>query len=250
MLLEGAKHKDSSFVTLTYDDEHLPPDNSLSPADLRLFIKRLRKWMGTKRLRYYAVGEYGERKSRPHYHMIAFGLSCTPDNEKKVREIWGCGHVMLGTVSHASLSYCASYMVKGASHTDKRHPTFARMSNRPGIGALAIPDIALSIRKSQGVLASISRDGDVPKTIKWGKKSLPLGKYLVRQLRTELNVNEEKAKYLSALKMDYEIEQVLLTAGKEVQGFREIRDALVKATEQKALNLTKRAEIYGRKKRL
>lgn len=50
----------ASFVTLTYDDEHLPSDKALHKKEVQNFMKRLRKYSGLK-LRYYAVGEYGTK---------------------------------------------------------------------------------------------------------------------------------------------------------------------------------------------
>lgn len=60
------------FITLTYNDEHLPPNAELSKRDLQLFIKRLRK--ANPGIRYFAIGEYGTEEGRPHYHAIIFNL--------------------------------------------------------------------------------------------------------------------------------------------------------------------------------
>lgn len=60
------------FLTLTYNDEHLPPGAQLSKRDLQLFIKRLRKV--NPGIKYFAVGEYGTDKGRPHYHLVIFNL--------------------------------------------------------------------------------------------------------------------------------------------------------------------------------
>ena len=84
------------FVTLTYDNEHLPASCSLVRKDLSDFFKRLRRdmeytqfqtlWNGPylnnprtgklykPLLRYYACGEYGDKRKRPHYHIILYGL--------------------------------------------------------------------------------------------------------------------------------------------------------------------------------
>lgn len=58
--------KDACFLTLTYDNEHLPSDNSLHKEDLQKFFKRLRKDIDYP-IKYYACGEYGDRFKRPHY---------------------------------------------------------------------------------------------------------------------------------------------------------------------------------------
>lgn len=72
----------SMFVTLTYDDEHLPEDGSLNPEDLSNFFKLLRIRLNRNpnygpdyRIKYFACGEYGPKTHRPHYHAIIFGLS-------------------------------------------------------------------------------------------------------------------------------------------------------------------------------
>lgn len=111
--LEGRYYQQNLFITLTYDDEHLPIYNAttgehyrglknpidyalrgktyerpnLCKKDLTLFMKRLNKeavkkgYSETgKSCRYFACGEYGERGFRPHYHVIIFGLQ-PPDLE-------------------------------------------------------------------------------------------------------------------------------------------------------------------------
>lgn len=67
------------FVTLTYDDVHLPmldhPHQPyLSKRDLRDFLNRLRcRQYGEKHpFRFFACGEYGELGLRPHFHLILF----------------------------------------------------------------------------------------------------------------------------------------------------------------------------------
>lgn len=69
---ESQMHHVSCFVTLTYDEEHLPPSGSLDKRDLQLFWKQLRYRLDRK-IRYFAAGEYGTKKGRPHYHAIIFG---------------------------------------------------------------------------------------------------------------------------------------------------------------------------------
>lgn len=69
---ESQMHPVSCFATLTYRDEKLPPGGSLDTRDLELFWKKLRHRVKTK-IRYFACGEYGEKRSRPHYHACIFG---------------------------------------------------------------------------------------------------------------------------------------------------------------------------------
>lgn len=58
--------KEAAFITLTYDNDNLPKDNSLHKEDLQKFWKRLRKDLD-KPIKYFACGEYGDRFKRPHY---------------------------------------------------------------------------------------------------------------------------------------------------------------------------------------
>ena len=76
---EMGSHEDAVFATLTYDNEHLPADGSISKDELQRFMKRLRKAMGGRKIRYYACGEYGETYKRPHYHACLFGLDFSED---------------------------------------------------------------------------------------------------------------------------------------------------------------------------
>lgn len=61
-------YKTSLFVTLTYDDEHLPSDNGLHISDLQKYFKRLRRDLdySNRKIKYFACGEYGDQFGRPH----------------------------------------------------------------------------------------------------------------------------------------------------------------------------------------
>src|ERR1041384_105602 len=68
---EACMHEVNSFVTLTYDDEHLPVGGSLDLEAVPVLIRALRK--RGKKVRYFYCGEYGERSGRPHYHALLVG---------------------------------------------------------------------------------------------------------------------------------------------------------------------------------
>lgn len=88
MMHEKEFWKDSIFITLTYDDIHLPEYDSLSKHELQKFFKRLRKNLDGQSIKYFACGEYGDLTQRPHYHAIIFGLSLRPDDKLLVIESW------------------------------------------------------------------------------------------------------------------------------------------------------------------
>lgn len=131
---EAKMHLDSKFVTLTYANPHLTWAHSkpqLVKLDLQKWFKRVRK-SGVK-IRYYAVGEYGAKTYRPHYHILLFG----PVSEDLIRKSWPLGQVHIGKVTSASIAYCLGYMVNGKSWQmiHQRVRPFCTMSRRPGLGA-------------------------------------------------------------------------------------------------------------------
>lgn len=157
---EARCHSENCFLTLTYAPEHVPA--GLVVRDLQLFFKRLRYFSGAK-FRYFAVGEYGKKLSRPHYHALLFGFDF-PDKEffkgsglsRQYRsdlldKSWQLGHALSGTVTTASAQYVAKYAVKrvtgkaAADHYRGRVPEFAVMSRRPGIGASWISQFGTSV---------------------------------------------------------------------------------------------------------
>lgn len=84
-MLELKDHDSAYFVTLTYNDWHVPLSQyevqgeiqtaqSLRKRDFQLFMKRLRKAFPDQKIRFFAAGEYGSHTYRPHYHAILFGL--------------------------------------------------------------------------------------------------------------------------------------------------------------------------------
>lgn len=150
---EASLYEDNSFLTLTYDDDHLPRDGSLHVSDFQCFMKRLRKSIAPKRVRYYHCGEYGETTGRPHYHALLFGYS-SPDRKffskrgenpiftsDSMSKLWPLGFSVEGDVSFDSAAYVARYVMKKVtgekadSHYQGRLPEYTTMSRRPGIGA-------------------------------------------------------------------------------------------------------------------
>lgn len=147
----------SSFITLTYDDAHLPPGNSLVVRDWQLFAKKARKRFGP--FRFYAVGEYGERTQRAHYHAIIFGHDWAGDRvlhkpgkfgdlfrSEALTSCWGLGFASVGSVTLQSASYVARYCMKkvtgdrASAHYQGRKPEFSVMSRggrgkRGGLGS-------------------------------------------------------------------------------------------------------------------
>jgi len=108
ILHESGYWNKSVFLTLTYDDDHIPLDNSINRKTLQALIKSLRNDNHT--IKYFACGEYGEKTQRPHYHAIIFGLG--PEDEEIIKQEWPFGFVYCGTVTSESAQYVAGYIQK------------------------------------------------------------------------------------------------------------------------------------------
>jgi hypothetical protein len=128
------------FLTLTYDEENIPWAElpTLVRRDFQLFMKRLRKHANTTKIKYFAVGEYGDRTERPHYHAIVFNLP--RPFEKFLTKAWKYGHIHIGTVTEASIFYTTKYSLKGLKRKKPfefdeygREPQFQLMSNGLGV---------------------------------------------------------------------------------------------------------------------
>lgn len=230
IMLETLDHGDCTFVTLTYSDQYLQGNTSLSPIDLQLWLKRLRfsylhssmaRLTNRPRLRYYAVGEYGDQTQRPHYHVALFGYpncrriqsrfrkgSCCPPCDL-ILSTWAKGQVFLGSLELHSAQYIAGYVTKKMTKSDDprlngRYPEFCRMSLKPGIGLNHMHDVASTL------LNLASPQGDVPVSLRHGGRQLPLGRYLRRKLRTMIGkdekapttINEEMLSLLQAAQAD------------------------------------------------
>lgn len=140
---EASLHEDNCFITLTYSDECIPPYWTLEKTHFRLFMKRLRKFIEPKKIKFYMCGEYGAKcmhipigsdatvKScdrcnvgRPHYHAILFGHDFIDLYEvgsengviyyssPTLEALWGLGQVQVGTVTLESCMYVARYITK------------------------------------------------------------------------------------------------------------------------------------------
>ncbi|AXH77973.1 MAG: replication initiator protein [Microviridae sp.] len=163
---EASMHERNCFITLTYDDQHLPPYNSLQYSHFQGFMKRLRFENPGVSIRYFVAGEYGEKLSRPHFHACLFGydfsfLDCPPISRTSAGNViyqspvldrlWGKGFCSIGELNFQSAAYTARYVMKKVTGSNakfhyaavdsdsgevhQRTPEFCKMSLKPGIGA-------------------------------------------------------------------------------------------------------------------
>lgn len=158
---EAQLHDSNCFVTLTYDDAHLPPGGHLRYADYQAFMRRLRK-ASKSPVRFFMCGEYGPLNLRPHYHACLFNIDFSDRvplgksgagavfyDSPTLRRIWGLGHVSVQPLCREAAEYTARYVVDkitgqaAESHystvdddgvINRRPSEFSRCSLRPGIG--------------------------------------------------------------------------------------------------------------------
>lgn len=176
------------FVTMTYDETNIPKINgvgTLRKRDCQLFLKRLRNEQRKRvskihkcnlktagklimkipeyRIKYYLVGEYGDRTRRPHYHALIFNLM--PSIKDTIGQIWKYGSCKVGTVTPSSINYCTKYMLKQQfGKKDWRDKPFTLMSRRPAIGSQYlehskhhIENESLTVRNTNGNFQAMPR---------------------------------------------------------------------------------------------
>lgn len=131
---EAKAYIENIFVTLTYDDEHLPYGQrapTLVKRDLQNFIKRIRHHTDT--FRYYALGEYGGNTLRPHYHLIIFNHGV--DFYQQIFDDWKNGFVYVSPLTPRRIGYICKYHLNVGDRPKGSAPSFTQMSTKPAIGS-------------------------------------------------------------------------------------------------------------------
>lgn len=114
------------FVTLTYNDDHLPLSTgrrmTLYPKHVVDFIKRLRARYNLydTDFTYFGCGEYGDTFGRPHYHMILYGFTALEKlfntsaivAEQALETVWQHGHVDVCVANYGGIHYTTKYVLK------------------------------------------------------------------------------------------------------------------------------------------
>ena len=158
LAMELKRSKSAWFITWTYDDKHVPLTESkkfmtLDKAHLFTHLKSLKraqsrlltrlvkrkkmkkedkaKW----RIRYYAVGEYGSKYGRPHYHAIVFNLHNLTRQKLNHFELWQKGLMYFGDVNEKSICYVTKYLIDKPDYLGNGQAApFSTMSRDPGLG--------------------------------------------------------------------------------------------------------------------
>lgn len=127
--LELRQHEAARFLTLTYAED----PGELQISDLQRFLKRYRWVYGETR--YFAVGEYGGKTNRGHWHVLMFGQPPEAIGALIGFKPWQEGFVSDGWANTKSIGYVAGYVLKPAH---KAFPNITSMSLKPGLGFTAI----------------------------------------------------------------------------------------------------------------
>jgi hypothetical protein len=288
ILLESYGHEHSSFITLTYSDDNLFYNNgihpTLNPIHLQNFLKRIRRSVSPIKLRFYGVGEYGDKSWRPHYHLALFGYEpcyrgktrqdllakgnscCLPCD--RLHKTWGLGGIDNANIESASAGYVAGYVTKKLTKQDDprlegRYPEFSRMSRKPGIGAIQIQVIADALQSQFGQ-SMLTEHGDVPVSLNHGTRSLPLGRYLRDKIRDLMEFEEVydihtgELKYAPKVKATEEYKTQMLSMwldalkDEEIQPKNKVtlKHLIQHQDKQKIINLEQRTNLKRKEKKL
>lgn len=189
---ESKSHDENSFITLTINDKYLNKtlntSGTLVVADFQTFMKRLRKTIAPKKVRFFHCGEYGSKLQRPHHHACLFGYDF-PDKKiigqsqgkdvyssNTLTKLWPLGFHTIGEVNFETASYVARYVLKKWSKdnlsstelydqmkifSDKelkkkyyglKLAEYVTMSRRPGIGTNWITKFSSDIYPNGSVI--------------------------------------------------------------------------------------------------
>lgn len=260
-------HPTNAFVTLTYRD---PPTSiqsglpTLIPSDLKNWLKRFRKAIEPSKIRFYAVGEYGDRQQRPHYHAILFNYTgCAYGNSRYrdgrtidccascdlVRDTWGHGIIECKPMAPEHAAYVAGYVMKKMTSVhdtrlNGRHPEFSRMSNKNG--GIGIDSVRGLVSTAQARLDAGTAN-DVPTAVRINGKISPLGRYLRQQVRKALG-GDGKAPPEVIRQMEAEMLPLLYAAQTDPENIT-LKKQLVSRAEGEIASLKARLNIHDTRKR-
>lgn len=268
--------ENACFVTLTYDNEHLPLNGSLVRDELSRFFKRLRKDLSNdcRKIKCFACGEYGDQFSRPHYHAIIFGLSpfkqsdrdyiirnwglCNPNifNWKHKGDIWLKGNA-IDIVNEKTFRYVAKYIQKRLNgkrgeieYTEKGIiPPYSYKSK--GLG-FAIAEKEVQFMQENGFLYFNGKSVPIPKSYKdkFGIKSCMMKEKVnnskmkifneqLQKTTVQMVLNSIKSKYVSMYGNDFVEKKSIFSAYE-----KECMEYMIRKEEQSHYNFEKSFVSY------
>jgi hypothetical protein len=155
------------------------------------------------------------------------------------------GDIDTGMLEPNSCAYIASYVTKKLTSDDDarlsgRHPEFARMSNRPGIGKDAMHEVASAILTAETELVS---------SLRHGAKTKPLGRYLRNQLSEMIGDDQEKRKEVEQAIREMEMLPLRQEARKSKEA-PTLKTQILQANEGRRRSALARMKIFSQKGKL
>lgn len=230
----------SAFVTLTYDEEHLPyNEGSIYPTirnkDVRLFIDRLRHRVNkleklpkncTKKWHYVACTEYGSQTARPHIHLLLLGIDWLT-MMKDIKECWKLGITDIGPIKRGGIRYILKYLdtMQGKEYNNRNYTDKGREKPK------------MFFSKGLGKDYIISQQENISKygCAKIGARFIPIGAYWKNKLidwneQTLENIEKNRNEY--SKQMDAEARNLGWDSYDSM--IREMRKCLEYSQEMKA----------------
>ena len=211
MIMESLTHehrqaRDMAFLTLTYDNDHMPLTEAGEPTldreETIRYRNRLRQIIGP--FRYYFCGEYGHRTGRPHYHAILWGKGVLDD--ATLAQPWNNRHLLkkgerrtkpLGFISvrpfnTTRAAYVAGYTTKKITKDDDPDETrlreFAQMSRHPPLGTEYI-DRMIDHYMSPAGRDQLAKNANViPNSFRYQGSFYPISRAHLDRMYTELKL--------------------------------------------------------------
>lgn len=200
---EKKMHRESAFLTLTYDDANLPEAGTLVKRHLQLFMMRLRKESG-RGIRFFGCGEYGETFKRPHYHVILFNRDFADKKywrkarsglpsyrSAELEKLWTLGASEVMDVTEQSCAYVASYVCK--KMTGKKAEAHYQVLDADGVVHQRLPEFSVQSMRPYGIGGSffdkfqdeiVNNDCCI-----WHGKEVPVPAYYYRRLKEKVGVD-------------------------------------------------------------
>lgn len=243
------------FVTLTYDDDHLPfkvcpagyydvpsyfdkdslcvfydkqyideefkvPTYSL--RDMQLFIKRLRKYSNCNEIRYFWVSEYGGETLRPHYHMILYNFpGSQEDLSVALEKTWKSGFFYIGEGNEQTICYTCKYILGSVELPSFMDKPIMRSSRNPAIGKSFLTPSTVDYYRKRLQPYAITKDGN--------RCNLP--RYLRNKIFDSPDLKEfirEKCEHFAALEQEKEVALIYQNDQYVDLKFQSIQDYVLK----------------------
>lgn len=234
--LEMTYHQFVYFVTLTFDDPHLPEilDKPVFVYAFQRFMKRWRFAIGEKCM-YFGCFEFGEHTMRPHFHLILY--SRIPDlrpvgvnkfDSKMLRDAWMYGNILIEMVTPGSISYVCGYVEKKAKDVDNKKypfPPFRLASKRPAIGFRYLEEHRLLFGQDSHVYGNFSDSA--------GHNHAPIPVSFKRKLKEEAYYTKLKIASEMAGENAFEVSEVVY----KISNVPRLENAQEEAMLQKIENL-------------